>query len=138
MRILSMKEIAIAKLSVTDSKIWLYLVDFDVLWRPSQFLSSSLMDEIEFVGMTIEGYDHDAENIDKFKGCDSGFGPLISVWTWTELPRGEPHNYFVVGYSVGHHRRLVYRRFNSRQERQEFLDLEQPFVDHQLFHLSHK
>ncbi|MNK40157.1 hypothetical protein D3C87_587920 [compost metagenome] len=136
MRILSMSEIAIAKLSVTEPKFWLRLVNFDSLHRPGQYLNTSLMDEVEYVGMTVEGYDEEGVNVGNYRGCDSGLGRLISVWTWTEVTRTD-ENYFVVGYSTGIHTQLAYRRFNSRAERQEFLDQDQPFVDHTKFHFYH-
>lgn len=137
MRIFSMKEIAIAKLSVTEPKFWLRLVDFDSLRRPGQYLHDSLMDEVEYVGMTVEDYDEEGVEFGNYRGCDSGLGRLISVWTWTEITRSD-ETFFVVGYSTGIHPQLAYRRFNSRMERQEFLDQDQPFVEHSRFHFYHK
>lgn len=131
MNILSEKELALVKLSM-DPKQWALLVDYYQLFRPIQYSTKIYMDEIEFIGITCDGFSDDS---DKLKiGVESSLGRMIGVWKWAYYHDIDP-NYqkFAIAYSTGHHTQMALTDFETRKHRDEFLELDQPFTNAAMF-----
>ena len=131
MNILSEKELALVKLSM-DPKQWALLVDYYQLFRPIQYSTKIYMDEIEFIGITCDGFSDDS---DKLKiGVESSLGRMIGVWKWAYYHDIDP-NYqkFVIAYTTGHHPQMALTDFETRALRDEFLEQDQPFTNASMF-----
>ena len=121
MRIMTSNEFMLVKMAV-EPIVWLKLVD----WNASASGYGLWPDEIEFVGVTTEAFE-ERQDGDPRLGVESPLGPAITVWKWYDVNKSET-NRFKVSFSTGYTRKFT-KSFDTIEQRDAFLELDQPFTN---------